>query len=111
MSARLNLDPASATNMCFALTYMEKSGKKKYIEPYKKGKNCSDLVRLDREFEAKKQGYTAKSYIALLDEMLPNVWEPGHTFMHDNALIHSAKEDTKWLQDNAFPPWNVHHIR
>jgi hypothetical protein len=100
----------------FRLNLHGEKWKKKYIEPYKKGKsvrimvwaaiwgkNRSDLVRLERDFEAKKQGYTATSYIALLDKVMPTIWEPGLTFMHDNAPIHSAKKVTKWLQDNAIP--------
>jgi transposase len=100
----------------FRLNLHGEKWKKKYIEPYKKGKsvwvtvwaaiwrkNRSDLVRLERDFEAKKQGYTTKSYIALLDEMMPTIWEPGLTFMHGNAPNHSAKKVTIWLQDNAIP--------
>ncbi|THC87011.1 hypothetical protein EYZ11_013542 [Aspergillus tanneri] len=62
------------------------------------GKRRSDLIRLERDFEAKKNGYTANSYLALLEELLPSIWEPGLIFMPDNARIHSAKKVTKRLQ-------------
>ncbi|THC88491.1 hypothetical protein EYZ11_012060 [Aspergillus tanneri] len=91
----------------FRLNLFGKKWKTEYIQPYKKGKGVrvmvwaaiwgkkrSDLVRLERDFEAKKNGYTANSYLALLEELLPSIWEPGLIFMHDNARIHSAKKVT-----------------
>jgi hypothetical protein len=88
----------------FRLNLHQEKWKKQYIESYNKGKSVqvmvwaaiwgkdrSDLVRLVRDFEAKKQGYTTKAYIALLDEMMPTIGEPCLTLMHDNAPIHSAK--------------------
>ena len=100
----------------FRLNFMGEKWKVKHIQPYKKGKglrimvwaafwgeNWSDLIRLERDFEAKKYGYTAHSYLQLLGEMLPTIWEPGLTFMQDNAPIHSANSVKKWFEEHAIP--------
>ncbi|OJD16902.1 hypothetical protein ACJ73_08841 [Blastomyces percursus] len=75
------------------------------------GENRSDLIRLERDFEAKKHGYTSRSYLTLIEEMVPSIYEPGLTFMQDNAPIHSARIVKKWFEDNAvkvmdWPPYS-----
>jgi len=78
--------------------------KKEMIQPVKKGKDVSvmvwgafrgsdqsNLVRLARDSDAKRNGYTAASYMDVLDEELPTIFEPGLLFMQDNAPIHTAK--------------------
>lgn len=64
---------------------------------------ASDLIILDRDFESKKMGFSAKSYLAVLERALPTLWEPGFTFMQDNAPIHKAKAVTQWFTDMAIP--------
>jgi len=34
---------------------------------------------------------------------MPTCWEPGLTFMQDNAPIHKAKKVIKWLEDQGIP--------
>ena len=76
----------------FRLNRLGEKWKKEYIQPYGKGKgirvmvwasiwgpNRSDLVRLERDFESKKHGYTSKFYLALLEEMLSKIWGPGYS--------------------------------
>ncbi|KAK7555139.1 hypothetical protein IWX91DRAFT_347109 [Phyllosticta citricarpa] len=76
------------------------------VDTYKKGKDVSvmvwaafsgalshsDLVVMERDPEAKKNGYSANSYIQVLNKMIPTLWEPGMEFMQDNAPIHKAKK-------------------
>jgi len=63
---------------------------KKMIQPYKKGPDFSimvwacfwglersNLYVLERDFESKKQGYSARSYIHVLDDNLPGIYHPG----------------------------------
>jgi hypothetical protein len=50
----------------------------------------SDLVIMVRDTEAKKGGYTAQSYIDVLEEQMLRCWQPGLIFMQDNAPIHAA---------------------
>ena len=74
------------------------------IAPYKKkdvsimvwvcfwGMERSNLYALKRDFASKKNGYSARSYIKLLDDNLLGIYQPGLVFMHDNASIHIVKK-------------------
>jgi hypothetical protein len=99
---------------------MEKNGKSPIFNYIKKkggssnglgsslGENRSDLVRLERDFEAKMHGYSARSYLHVLEEILPTVYDPTeHISMQDNARIHTAKNIKDWLQNNSINAWNV----
>jgi hypothetical protein len=55
----------------------------------------SDLYIIERDPESKRGGYSANSYITLLEEMIPTVWEPELLYMQDNTSIHTAKKVTK----------------
>ena len=55
------------------------------------GGGQSDLYGLDRDFESKKFGYSARSYIQVLDDNLRGIYNPDLTFMQDNAPIHKAR--------------------
>ena len=75
------------------------------------GSGRSDLYLLDRDFESKKQGYSAVSYIQVLDHNLAGIWEPGLLFMQDNAPIHRAKKSKLWFQEMGievmqWPPYS-----
>ena len=85
------------------------------IQEYKKGKDIkvmvwaafsgkggrSDIYVMDCDFEAKKMGYSGRSYIEVLDEMIPTIWYPELLFMQNNAPIHKAGAVKKWFADNA----------
>ncbi len=66
------------------------------------GVGISDLCVLERYFESKKMGYSAKSYLQILDDNLKGIYEPGLIFMQDNAPIHTAKKVKEW-----FIEWGV----
>jgi transposase len=71
----------------------------------------SDLYLLDRDFESKKHGYSAASYIQILDHNLAGIWEPELVFMQDNAPIHRARKSKLWFQGNGievmeWPPYS-----
>jgi len=75
------------------------------------GSGRSDLYLLDRDFESKKHGYSAVSYIQILDHNLSGIWEPGLVFMQDNAPIHRARKSKLWFQENGievmeWPPYS-----
>ncbi|PMD41460.1 hypothetical protein L207DRAFT_623667 [Hyaloscypha variabilis F] len=63
------------------------------------------LYLIDRDFELKKHGYSANSYIKVLDAMVaPAVEElnnPGYIFMQDNASIHRAGTVRAWFTNAA----------
>ena len=50
----------------------------------------SSLYIMDRDFESKKHGYSANSYLEVLDAEVAPIFsqlEPGYKFMQDNASI------------------------
>jgi len=61
--------------------------------------NKSDLYLLQRDFAAKKQGYSAASYIDVLKSNLLGLYDPSLLFMQDNAPIHSAKKTKEWFAE------------
>jgi transposase len=100
----------------FHLDQLGEKWKKEYVFPFKKGKaisimiwaaiwgsNHSDITFLSRDFESAKFGYSAKSYIEILEANLFSIWEPGLEFMQDNAPIHSARKVKEWFEDNGIP--------
>jgi transposase len=63
----------------------------------------SDAYFLARDFESKKNGYSAESYLEVLEANVFSIWQPGLEFMQDNAPIHTAKKGCKWFEDNGIP--------
>jgi transposase len=63
----------------------------------------SDLYIMDRDFESKKHGYSARSYLEVLEDQMPRCWLPGLIFMQDNASIHNAHAVKQWFQDMGIP--------
>ena len=54
---------------------------------------------MDRNFEAKKQGYSANLYIEVLDTQLARHYTDDMWFVHDNAPIHTAKKVKAWFKE------------
>ena len=86
--------------------------KKEMIQTYTKGKDISimvwgafwgggksDLILMERDPEAKKGGYSANSYLRVIEDQLPTIWEPGLTFMQDNASVHTARKVRAWFEE------------
>ena len=72
----------------------------------------SNLLRLVRDPNSSRQGYSAASYIGVLNEALPTLWEPGLLFMQDNASIHTSRLARQWFQENSIevleqPPYSL----
>jgi hypothetical protein len=63
----------------------------------------SELYLLNRDFESKKHGYSARSYLEVLDDQMPKCWEPGLVFMQDNAPIYMAHTVRQWFIDMGIP--------
>jgi hypothetical protein len=70
---------------------------------------------MDRDFESKKFGYSANSYLAVLrDQVGPyydDLDDPGYIFMQDNAPIHRAQKVRDWFRDRGievleWPPYS-----
>lgn len=96
-----------------------------FVDTYRKGKDLrvivwamfwgegerSELFIMDCDFESKKHGYSANSYIEVLDAMLPGNYNDDLYFMQDNAPIHTANKVKKWFEDNGidtsdWPPYS-----
>jgi DDE superfamily endonuclease len=94
------------------------------IMPYKKDKDISvmiwgaiygdgrsDVVIMDQDPDSEKSGYSANSYLTVLRDQIPRVYQPGMTFMQDGASIHTAKKVKKWFADESvvvlnWPPYS-----
>ena len=75
------------------------------------GGGVSDLYPLERDFEAKKMGYSANSYLDVLDQNLTQFYEPGLIFMQDNAPIHTTRKVRFWFETHRvevmeWPPYS-----
>lgn len=97
---------------------------KEMIQPYNKGKAPSimvwgafwwkhkaDLVWMTRNKASKRGGYTAESYIGVLEDQIPSLYQDGMLFMQDNAPIHKARSVIAWFRDHGvnllvWPPYS-----
>ena len=76
----------------------------------------SNLYIMDRDFESKKHGYSARSYIEVLDAEVERIFEelddPGYEYMQDNASIHTALKVRQWFANRGirlmlnWPPYS-----
>ncbi len=71
----------------------------------------SNLYALERNFESKKNSYSARFYIHVLDDNLPRIYQLDLIFMQDNAPIHTAKAMALWFHENSinvmeWPPYS-----
>jgi hypothetical protein len=51
----------------------------------------SDIVVMARDEDAPRGGYTSRSYLEVLEDQIPRIYEPGMLFMQDGARIHTAR--------------------
>lgn len=93
---------------------------KEMISTYNKGKQLSimvwaafsvesgrsDLVVMARDPESRRGGYSTNSYLQVLDDQLPRLWQPGLIFMQDNAPIHTAHRVRNWFNTQGIPRLN-----
>jgi transposase len=64
----------------------------------------SKLVIMERDSNAPKGGYSAKSYIEALTRGLLPQWRRSQYFMHDNAGIHRSRAVVAFLRDHRIQP-------
>jgi hypothetical protein len=74
------------------------------------GERCP-LFILSRDFESAKHGYTANSYIEVLEARVLEYYRDGLIFMQDNAPIHTAHKVRDWFRENDiqttdWPPYS-----
>ncbi|OKP13231.1 Transposable element Tc1 transposase [Penicillium subrubescens] len=70
----------------------------------------SDLVIMERDESAARNGYTARSYIDALGEGLVLHYTPGTIFQQDNAKIHTADIAKSWFESHGIEvvDWPAH---
>ena len=56
---------------------------------------------MERDPDSNKSGYSSNSYLVVLRDQIPRVYEPGRIFMQDNVSIHTAKKVKKWFEDEG----------
>jgi DDE superfamily endonuclease len=71
----------------------------------------SDIIIMERDDDSSKGGFSANSYIKVLEEAIPTAYEPGMIFMQDNAPIHKANIVEEWLESYGievleWPPYS-----
>ena len=69
------------------------------------GQGRSDLYKLARDFEFKKMGYSANSYLQILKDNLLGISNLDLIFMQDNAFIHKATADVSSESRHRFDDW------
>ena len=124
-SDECSVERGSGKERAWVFRFPHEKWTKKMIQPKKKGKGVSvmvwgafygvgeqsNLLWLGRDPDAKRNGYTARSYIGCLEDQLPSMWEPGLLFMQDNAPIHTSRLARAWLEENGidvmeWPPYS-----
>lgn len=75
------------------------------------GRDRTNLHRMTRDPVTSRGGYSASSYIEVLKENIPTIYEPGLFFMQDNAPIHTARKVREWFEEMGidvleWPPYS-----
>jgi len=61
----------------------------------------SELIAIERDPLAAKEGYSARSYIWALEDGLIPIYEPLDIYQMDNALIYMSKLVKEWLETHG----------
>lgn len=61
----------------------------------------SELVVMERDQDAPRQGYSSVSYIDALNNALLDIYEPGILFQQDNAGIHTSEHTQEWFETHG----------
>ena len=54
---------------------------------------------MTRDLVVSKGGYSANSYIKILEENMLIIYEPGLLFMQDNTPIHTTRKVREWFEE------------
>ena len=61
----------------------------------------SELIVMERDILAQREGYSAQSYIWALEEGLIPICEPLDIYQMDNTLIHTSNFVKEWLETHS----------
>ena len=65
------------------------------------GSGRSELYVMDRDPESKRNGYSSRSYLEVLEDQIPKLWSPGLIFMQDNAPIHTEAIIKRFFEEQG----------
>lgn len=70
-----------------------------------------DLQVMERDAHSERNGYSARSYIKVLEQIIPQQYDPQMRYLQDNARIHTAHITMQWLTENnvrlfTIPPYS-----
>ena len=60
-----------------------------------------ELIAMERDLLAVKEGYSARSYIQALEDGLIPIYKPLDIYQMDNALIYISNLVKKWLETHS----------
>jgi hypothetical protein len=78
------------------------------------GTGRTSFYIMDRDFESKKHGYSAASYLEVLEAMVLGLYRKlgrDYVFIQDNATIHTTRKVRDWFTENHitttdWPPYS-----
>jgi hypothetical protein len=101
------------------LDHLGSKWKKENIAPYMKLKKVSIMIwaaiwgsshleinQMTRDENSCRNGYSAASYLEILEENLFTIYSPEMSFMQDNAPIHTARIIKKFFEENGISTIN-----
>ena len=124
-SDECSVERGSGAQRQWAFRMPHEKWNKDMVQPYKKGKDISimiwaaiwgggksNIVVMQRDEASLQQGYSANSYLAVLDDEIPRCYESDILFIQDNAPIHKAKIVDEWFKDHSmnvldWPPYSL----
>jgi len=60
-----------------------------------------ELVVINKDEDALRKGYSAASYLLILNNQIFKIYKPGLIFMQDNTLIHKARIIRNWFEEHV----------
>ena len=67
------------------------------------GGGHTEIYQTSRDEESARRRYSSRSYLEIIEDYLPVIWESGMEFMQDNAPIHTANIIKNWSDGHGIP--------
>lgn len=115
MSVLLSLAKKRKNQWVWRPNHQNEKRKKKYIVPYINGKRISTMIwaanwssgnteiyRINRN-ESIEGVDSSRSYLKIIKDYLPAIWQSDMEFIHNNVPINKATIVKNWFDKNSFP--------
>jgi uncharacterized protein YukE len=121
----IQLGKGKGQQWVWRLDQLASKWKKENITPYIKPNKVSIMIwaaiwggdhleinQMTRDENSQRNGYSAASYLEILEENLFAIYSPEMSFMQDNAPTHTARIIKEWFEDNGistidWPPYST----